>query len=50
VVFAVVVLALLVYELIGRRYWLVSLVQAVLIICIIVTRALDLRDIRHRRR
>jgi hypothetical protein len=48
-VFAVVVLALLIEELIGRRTWLVGLVQAVFIVGIIVTSALDLRDLRRRR-
>jgi hypothetical protein len=50
VVFAVAVLTLLVYELFGRRHWPVGFVQAVLIIGIIVTSALDLRDIGHRQR
>jgi hypothetical protein len=49
-VFAVAVLALLAYELFGHRYWFVGLVQAILIAGIIVTSALDLRDIRHQRR
>ena len=50
VVSVLVVVGLLVFDLLVRRYWFVSLVQAVLVIGIIVTSVLDLRDLRHRDR
>jgi len=50
VVSVVVVVGLLVFDLLVRRYWFVSLVQAVLVIGIIVTSVLDLRGMRHRDR
>ncbi|HVB00885.1 MAG TPA: hypothetical protein VNE42_06450 [Acidimicrobiales bacterium] len=50
VVFAVVVVALLCFDLLVRRYWFVSLVQVVLVVGIIVTSVLDLRDMGHRHR
>jgi len=49
VAFAVGVLALLGVELSGRKNLPVVLVQALLIVGIIVTSALDLRDLRRRR-
>jgi 4-amino-4-deoxy-L-arabinose transferase-like glycosyltransferase len=47
--FALGVLVLLVFELFGHRSWLVVLPQALLIVGIIITSALDLRDLRRRR-
>jgi len=49
VAFALGVLVLLPFELSGHRSWLVILPQALLILGIIITSALDLRDL-HRRR
>jgi len=49
VAFALGVLILLVVELSGHRSWLVIVPQALLILGIIVTSALDLRDLRRRR-
>jgi uncharacterized membrane protein YecN with MAPEG domain len=49
VVFALAVLVLLAFELSGHENWLVILLQALLIIGIIVTSALDLQDLRRRR-
>jgi len=50
VVSVLVVVGLLIFDLLVRRYWFVSLVQGVLVIGIIVTSVLDLRDLRHRDR
>ena len=47
---AVGVLAGLAFELSGQRSWPWILLQAVLIVGIIVTSALDLRDLRSRRK
>jgi 4-amino-4-deoxy-L-arabinose transferase-like glycosyltransferase len=49
VAFALGVLVLLAYELSGHRSWPVILPQALLILGIIVTSALNLRDLRRRR-
>jgi len=49
VAFALGVLGLLAYELAAGKNWLVVLVQVVLILGIIVTSALDLRDLRRQR-
>jgi 4-amino-4-deoxy-L-arabinose transferase-like glycosyltransferase len=49
VAFALGVLLLLAVELSGHRSWRVTLPQALLILGIIVTSALDLRDLRRRR-
>jgi hypothetical protein len=49
VAFALGALAILAFELSGHRSWLVILLQALLIVGIIVTSALDLRDLRRRR-
>ena len=49
VAFALGVLVLLAFELSGHRSLLVTLPQALLILGIIVTSALDLRDLRRRR-
>jgi hypothetical protein len=49
VAFALGVLVLLAFELSGHRTWLVTLPQTLLILGIIVTSALDLRDLRRRR-
>jgi hypothetical protein len=49
VAFALGVLVLLAFELSGHRTWLVKLPQALLILGIIITSALDLRDLRRRR-
>ncbi len=48
VAFALGVLAVLAFELSGHRSWLVILLQALLIVGIIATSALDLRDLRRR--
>lgn len=50
VVSVLVVVGLLIFDLLVRRYWFVGLVQAVLVIGIIATSVLDLRDLRHRDR
>ena len=47
--FALGVLVLLAFELSGHRSLLVTLAQALLILGIIITCALDLRDLRRRR-
>lgn len=47
--FAVGVLVLLAIELTGHRSWPVLLLQVLLIIGIVITSALDLRDLRGRR-
>jgi len=47
--FALGVLGLLIYELAVRQKWFVVLIQVLLILGIIVTSALDLRDLRRRR-
>ena len=49
VVFALGVLALLVVELAWRRSWPIVLLQAVLIVGIVATSVLDLRDMRRMR-
>jgi len=43
------VLVLVAFELAGHQGWLVILLQALLIVGIIVTSALDVRDLRRRR-
>jgi hypothetical protein len=48
VALALGVLVLLAFELSGHRSWLVILLQVLLILGIIVTSALDLRDLRRR--
>jgi|SRR5665213_194057 len=47
--FAIGVLILLAVELTGHRSWIVVALQALLIIGIIITSALDLRDVHGRR-
>ena len=47
-IFAIGVLALVGVELSGHRPWPVILLQALLIVGIVITSALDLRDIRRR--
>lgn len=49
VAFAIAVLVLLPIELSGHRSWPVILLQALLIVGIIATSVLDLRDLRRRR-
>lgn len=50
VALAVGVLALLAVELSGRRSWPVILIQSLFIAGIVVTSALDLRDLRRRQK
>jgi hypothetical protein len=47
--FALGVLVILAFELSGLRSWLVILLQGLLIVGIIVTSTLDLRDLRRKR-